>query len=172
MNKIDASVKLMKCLIYSFTKTLFRYCFRVTNSVFDRLYNDSYDDSIVISIAWSWSLCKSNLSALSVKNTSSYSFNSMSKDCVSDAFMIQLNALFIASTWCSMINSSTTLIIMKAYTVNSFCKAFAKSFVMNNLNAWLFVLKHHVLAIMFIQIRLNCILDIFRIKKDSFLLIA
>jgi len=51
MNKIDASVELTKCLIYSFAKTSSKYCHRVINSVFDKLYNDSYDDSAVISIA-------------------------------------------------------------------------------------------------------------------------
>ncbi len=28
MNKIDISVKFMKCLIHSFVKTLFKYCFK------------------------------------------------------------------------------------------------------------------------------------------------
>ncbi len=172
MNRIDASVELMKCLIHSFAKTSFKYCLRVINSVFDRLYNNSYDDFAVISIAWSWSSCKDNLSALSVKNTSSYSFNSMSKVYVSSMFVIQLIMLFIAFTWCSMIDSLMTLIMTKAYTVNLSCRAFAKSSAMNNLNAYSFISKRHVLAIMFIQIRLNCIFNMLKIKRDSFLSIA
>ncbi len=43
--------------------------------------------------------------------------------------------LFITFTWCSTIDSLTTLIMTKAYTVDSSCRAFAKSFAMNNLNA-------------------------------------
>ena len=150
MNRIDASIKLMKCLIHSFAKTSFRYYLRITNSVFNRLYNDSYNDSAVISIAWLWSSCKSNLSTLSVENTSSYSFNSMNKVCVSSAFVIRLITLFIAFTWCSTINFLMTLIMTRAYTVDSSCKAFANACAKNNSNACLFTLKHHVLAIMFI----------------------
>ena len=172
MNRINASIKLTKCLIHSFAKTSFRYCLRVVNSVFDKLYNDSYDDSAVISIAWSCFSCKDSLSALSVENTSLYSFNSTSKVCVSSAFVIQLVTLFIAFTWCSTINSSTTLIMTKAYTVDSSCKAFANAYAKNNSNACSFTLKHHVFAIMFIRICLNCILNILRIKRDSFLLIT
>jgi len=37
--------------------------------MFNRLYNDSYDDFAMISIAWSWSSCKDNLSAFFIKNT-------------------------------------------------------------------------------------------------------
>ena len=118
MNRIDASVELTQCLIHSFAKTLSRYCLRVANSVFDRLYNDSYDDFAVISIAWSWSSCKSNLSTLFIKNTSLYSFNSTSKVCVLSAFVIQLITLFIVFTWCSTIDSLTTLIMTRAYTVD------------------------------------------------------
>ncbi len=59
-----------------------------------------------------------------------------------------------------MINSSTTLIMIKAYIVNSFYKAFIKSFTMNNLNACSFMSKCQILAIMFIQICLNCIFNI------------
>ncbi len=162
----------MKCLIYSFTKTLSKYCLRVANSVFNKLYNDSYNDFAVILIAWLWSSCKSNLSTFFVENTSSYSFNSISKVCVLNTFVIWLIMLFIAFTWCSMIDSSTILIMIKAYTVNSFCKAFANSSAMNNLNACSFISKHHVLMIMFIWIRLNCIFDILKIKKDFFLSIA
>ncbi len=172
MNKINASVELMKCLIHSFTKTSFKYYLRVVNSVFDKLYNDSYNDFAVISIAWSWSSCKGSLSALFIENTSLYSFNSTNKVCILSAFVIQLIMLFIAFTWCSMINSLMTLIMTKAYTVNSFYKAFANACVKNNSNACSFTLKHHVLAIMFIHIHLNCILDILRIRKDFFLLIA
>ncbi len=162
----------MKCLIHSFAKTSSKYCLRVANSVFNKLYNDSYDDSAVISIAWSWSSCKSNLSTLSVENTSFYSFNSTSKVCVSSAFVIQLVALFIAFTWCSMIDSSTILIMTRAYTVDSSCRAFANAYAKNNLNACSFTSKHHVLTIMSIQICSNCILNILKIKKDSFLSIA
>ena len=172
MNKIDASVELMKCLIHSFAKTLFKYCLRVANSVFNRLYNDSYNDSAVILIAWSWSSCKDSLPAFFIENTSSYSFNSMSKVYVSSAFVIRLVTLFIAFTWCSMIDSSTTLIITRAYTVNSSCRAFANACAKNNLNACSFTLKRHVLAIMFIWICLNCILNIFRIRRDFFLSIT
>ncbi len=60
----------------------------------------------------------------------------------------------------------------KAYTINSSYKASANACAKNNSNACLFTLKHHVLAIMFIQICLNCILNILKIKKDSFLSIA
>ena len=172
MNRINTSVELMKCLIHSFTKTSFKYCFRVTNSVFDRLYNNLYDDFAMISIAWSWSSCKSNLPAFSIKNTSSYSFNSTSKVCILNAFVIWLVALFIAFTWCSIIDSLMMLIMTRAYIVDSSCRTFANTYVKNNSNACSFTLKHHVLAIMFIQIRLNCILDILKIKKDSFLSIA
>ncbi len=59
-----------------------------------------------------------------------------------------------------MINSSTILIMIKAYIVNSFYKAFIKSFTMNNLNACSFMSKCQILAIMFIQICLNCIFNI------------
>ncbi len=172
MNKIDASVELTKCLIHSFAKTLFKYCLRVANSVFNRLYNDSYDDFAVISIAWSCSSCKDSLPAFSVENTSSYSFNSTSKVCVSSAFVIQLIILFIAFTWCSMIDSLTTLIMTRAYTVDSSCRTFVNAYAKNNSNACSFTLKRYVLAIMSIQIRLNCIFNILKIKKDSFLSIA
>ncbi len=53
MNRINVSIELTKCLIYSFTKTSFEYCLKVANYVFNRLYNNSYDDFAVISIAWS-----------------------------------------------------------------------------------------------------------------------
>ncbi len=124
----------------------------------------------MISIAWLWSSCKDSLSALSIKNTSSYSFNSMSKVCVLNAFVIQLVMLFIAFTWCLTIDSLTMLIMTKAYIVDSSCRAFANACAKNNSNACSFTLKHHVLMIMFIQIRLNYIFNIFKIKKDSFLL--
>ncbi len=172
MNKIDASVELMKCLIHYFAKISSRYCLKVVNFMFDRLYNNLYDDFAVILIAWSWSSCKSNLLTFSVENTSSYFFNSMSRVCVSSAFVIQFVALFIAFTWCSMIDSLTTLIMTRAYTVDSSCRTFANVYAKNNSNACSFTLKHHVLAIMFIRIRLNCILNILKIKKDSFLSIA
>ena len=162
----------MKCLIHSFAKTSSRYCLRITNFVFNKLYNDSYDNFAVISIAWSWFSCKSNLLTLSVKNTSSYSFNLMSKVCILSVFVIQFVTLFIAFTWCSMINSLMMLIMIKAYTVNSSYRAFIKSSAMNNLNACSFMSKRHVLVIMFIQIRLNCIFNILRIREDFFLLIA
>ncbi len=141
MNRIDVSIKLMKCLIHSFAKTSSKYYLRVANSVFNKLYNDSYDDSAMISISWSWSSCKDSLSALSVENTSLYSFNSTSKVCVSNAFVIRLITLFIALTWCSMINSSTTLIMTRAYTVDSSCKAFINACAKNNSNACSFTLK-------------------------------
>ena len=172
MNRIDTLIELMKCLIHSFAKTLFKYCFRVVNSVFNKLYNDSYNDFAVILIAWLWSSCKDNLSALSVKNISLYSFNLMSKVCVLNAFMIQLITLFIAFTWCSMIDSLTTLIMTRAYTVDSSCRTFANTCAKNNLNACSFTLKHHVLAIIFIWIHLNCIFNILRIREDSFLSIT
>ncbi len=172
MNRIDASVKLTKCLIHSFTKTSFKYCFRVANSVFDKLYNDLYDDSAVISIAWLWSSCKSNLSILFIENTFSYFFNSTSKVYISSVFVIQLVTLFIAFTWCSMINSLMMLIMTKVYTVDSSCRTFANACAKNNLNACSFTSKHHILAIVFIQIHSNCILNILKIKKDSFLSIA
>ncbi len=172
MNRINASVELMKCLIHSFAKTLFRYCLRVANSVFNRLYNNSYNDSAVISISWSWSSCKDSLSALSVKNTSSYSFNLTSRICVSSAFVIWFIMLFITFTWCSTIDSSTTLIMTRAYTVDSSCRVFANAYAKNNSNACLFISKCHVLMLVFIQIRLNCIFNIHKIKKDSFLSIA
>ncbi len=138
-----------QCLIHFFTKTSFKYCFKVTNSVFNKLYNDLYNDFAVISIAWSWFSCKSNLSAFFIKNTSSYSFNSMSKVYVSSAFVIQFIMLFITFTWCSMIDSLTTLIMTKAYIVDSFYKVFANVYAKNNSNACSFTLKHHVLVIMF-----------------------
>ena len=150
MNWIDASVELMKCLIHSFAKTSFKYCLRIINFVFDKLYNDLYDDSAVISIAWSWFSCKSNLLTLFIKNTSLYSFNSMSKVSVSSAFVIQLIMLFIAFTWCSMIYFLMMLIMTRAYTVDSSCRTFANACVKNNSNACSFMSKHHVLAIMFI----------------------
>ncbi len=162
----------MKCLIHSFAKTLFKYCFRVANFVFNKLYNNSYDNFAVISIAWSWFSCKDNLSALFIKNTSLYSFNSMSKVCILSTFVIWFITLFIAFTWCLMINSLTTLIIIKAYIVNSFYRAFAKSSAMNNLNAYSFILKCHVFTTVFIWIHLNCIFNMLKIKKNSFLLIA
>ncbi len=172
MNKIDASVELTKCLISSFAKTSSKYCLKFTNSVFNKLYNDSYNDSAVILIAWLWSLCKSNLTTFSVKNTSSYSFNLMSKVYVSSAFVIQLVTLFITFTECLMIDSLMMLIMTRVYTVNSSYKAFANACAKNNSNTCSFTLKHHVLMIMFFQICLNCILDILRIRRDSFLLIA
>ncbi len=171
-NEIDASVELTKCLIHSFAKTSFKYCLRVINSVFNKLYNDSYNDFAVISIAWSWSSCKDSLSAFSVKNTSLYFFNSTSKVCASSAFVIWLVMLFIAFTWCSTIDSSMTLIMTKAYTVDSFCRTFANAYAKNNLKTCSFTLKHHVLAIMFIQICLNCIFNILKTREDSFLSIA
>ncbi len=150
MNRINVSVELMKCLIHSFAKTSSRYYLRVINSVFNRLYNDSYDDSAVISIAWSWSSCKSNLFALFIKNTSSYSFNSMSKVYVLSTFVIQLITLFITFTWYSTIDSLMMLIMIKAYTVNSSCRAFTNTCAKNNSNAYSFTSKYHVLAVMFI----------------------
>ncbi len=57
-----------------------------------------------------------------------------------------------------MIDSLMTLSMTRVYTVNSSCKAFAKSSAMNNSNAYSFISKYHVFIIMFIQICLNCIL--------------
>ncbi len=150
MNRINISVELMKCLIHSFTKTSSKYCLRIINSVFNKLYNDSYDDFAVILIAWLWSSCKDSLSALFIKNTSSYFFNLMSKVCALNAFVIQLITLFIVFTWCSMIDSLMTLIMTRAYTVDLSCKAFANVYAKNNSKTCLFMLKHYVLAIMFI----------------------
>ena len=58
--------------------------------------------------------------------------------------------------------------MIKAYTVDFPCRYFAKFFAMNNLNACSLTLKHHVLAIISIRIRLNCILGILNIKKKKF----
>ena len=172
MNKINASVELMKCLIHSFAKTSSKYYLGVINSVFNKLYNNSYNDFAVILIAWSWSSCKNNLLILFIKNTSSYSFNLMSKVCVLSAFVIWFITLFITFTWYSMIDFSTTLIMIRKYIVDSSCRAFTNACAKNNSNACLFTLKHHVFMIMFIQIHLNCIFNILKIKEDFFLLIA
>ncbi len=103
-------------------------------------------------ICW-YFLLKIHLHILSI-------LNSMNMIYVSNAFMIQFIKLFMTFIWCSTVNSLIMLHMIRAYIVNSSCRAFTKLFVINNLNTCLFTLKHHVHAIMFIQIRLNCIFNI------------
>jgi len=51
INKMYASAELIKCLIHFFAKASFRYHFKIINSMFKKLYNNSYNDFAMILIA-------------------------------------------------------------------------------------------------------------------------